>query len=334
MARQVAAAKLEFEAIDDADASTLVVRLRQDVVAAARLMTRREARYLVDQYYQLQKRRIAATNAINMQQRGDEPEPVATLSFIGEQMAVVEGQAKRALDLWTRDYPLSKWARSLDGVGPVIAAGLRAHLDEDPPPTVGRWWRFAGLDPTLVWHKGTERPWNAKLKTLLWKAAGVFVRRAAHPEAVYGHTYLARKSYEWKRNRQGLYADQAAAGAARVAKNTVAWRWYSGCYPFDVPLPGDLGDEVDERAHTLKAYEGEPGSGVPMLPPGHLHNRAMRYSVKLFLAHYHAVAHELRYGKPAPLPYAVAFLENHTHVVPVPNWPLAHDVIRLPTGDE
>ena len=41
--------------------------------------------------------------------------------------------------------------------GPVLAAGLAAHLgSRDLPPTVGHWWRYAGLDPSQKWMSGEQ----------------------------------------------------------------------------------------------------------------------------------------------------------------------------------
>lgn len=321
---------LVIDDLDDENIAELTIRLSKDVADAARLMSNDEARYLVDLYYQLQRRRIAANNALRQQRRGSTPEPVATLAYITAQMTIVEKQTLRTLDLWTRDYPLSQWVRSLRGVGPIIAAGLRAHLpgrgQTEPPPTAGHWWRFAGMDPTVKWNRSEKRPWNAQLKTLLWKAANVFVRSAGeHDDALYGRLYYKRKAYEWERNRQGLYAGQAALGFGRLKKqDTGARRWYSGCYPADVPLPGENGDENSEeaRAAHLKRYELAAGLGVPMLPPGHIHARCLRYISKIFLSHYHSVAYELHFGQPAPRPYPLAVL-GHAHEIPVPNWPMA-----------
>lgn len=55
---------------------------------------------------------------------------------------------------------------SIHGIGPVISAGLLAHIDIHRAVTVGHIWRFAGLDPSVKWLKKTKRPWNAGLKVL------------------------------------------------------------------------------------------------------------------------------------------------------------------------
>jgi hypothetical protein len=58
----------------------------------------------------------------------------------------------------------------------------------------------------------------------------------------------------------------------------------------------------------------------PMLPPAHIHARARRRTVKLFLSHYFTVGFELHYGRKAPSPYVIEHM-GHVDEVPPPNWP-------------
>lgn len=264
----------------DDESYAAVLRLRKDIAEAAKVMTEKEARFLVDLYYQIQGYRIAAFGQIRMMAE----EPTMTLGFLADQAFTLEKQIGRALDLWTRDHEVSQWARSICGVGPVIAAGLRAHLDITHAPTVGHWWRFAGLDPTSKWEKGQKRPWNASLKVLCWKIGQSFVKVSGREADIYGKVYLTRKAYEAAKNESGDYLEQAKAGAARVGKSTDAYKHYAG----------------------------------GKLSPGHLHARACRYAVKLFLAHYHEVAYRKHHGAAPPLPYPIAHM-GHAHHVPAPN---------------
>jgi hypothetical protein len=55
------------------------------------------------------------------------------------------------------------------------------------------------------------------------------------------------------------------------------------------------------------------------LPPAHIHARAKRYAVKLFLAHYQQVAYELHFGKKPPNPYPIEIL-GHAHMIDPPNY--------------
>lgn len=258
-------------------------RLTRDLAEAARMLTPDEARFLVDAYYLIQKDRIRADNQLRA--LSESGEPASVLSWLGEQSRVLETQVKRALDKYSDAQPVGLWARGIVGVGPVIAAGLLAHIDISRCPTVGHIWAFAGLDPTREWGKGERRPWNADLKTLCWKLGESFVKVSAHENDIYGKVYAARKAQEIERNERGDFADQAAAAltAKRYKKDTDAFKHYT----------------------------------AGLLPPAHIHARAKRYAVKLFLAHLHDVWYQEHFGTAPPKPYMIEHL-GHTHFIPPP----------------
>jgi len=271
-----------------------IVALSRDLRAASETMTSDEARFLVDAYYLWQEQRIRAASQVRAllkhDEDGQEAEPHAVLDWLGVNTSRIESNIQAALDHYTNAHDLGRWARSIVGIGPVIAAGLLAHIDIEKAPTAGHIWRFAGLDPTTVWEKKTKRPWNATLKTLCWKIGESFVKFQNNERDVYGKVYVARKSLEVERNEAGLFAEQAASIIA--AKN--------------------IGHETD----AYKAYsQGK-------LPPAHIHARAKRYAVKLFLAHYQHVAYELHYHKLPPRPYVLEHLGHVDYIAP-PNWPMA-----------
>ena len=54
------------------------------------------------------------------------------------------------------------------------------------------------------------------------------------------------------------------------------------------------------------------------LSDAHLHARARRYAVKMFLSHLHEVMYITILGQKPPMPFAIAHL-NHAHYVKVPN---------------
>jgi hypothetical protein len=253
---------------------------------AARSLSDDEARFLVDAYYMMQRDRIRAGNQVRALSESKEPNDV--LTWLGEQSATLETQIKGALGKYSQASVVGAWAESICGIGPVLSAGLLAHIDIQKAPTVGHIWRFAGLDPTVTWEKKNKRPWNARLKTLCWKIGESFVKVSGNDADVYGKVYVARKAQEVERDAAGQFAAQAAA--MLTAKR--------------------FRDETGAK----KAYE----SGH--LPAGHLHARAKRYAVKLFLAHWHAVAYRGAFGTDAPKPYAITAL-GHAHEIPCPNWP-------------
>ena len=262
------------------------VRLSKDLVRAAATLSKREARYLVDLYYQMQDNRIRAAGQV----RSMEDEPRAVLAWYRGQTETLEKQVKRALDHYSKASPLGLWARRQKGVGPVIAAGLLAHLDfevnGERTQTVSRWWSFAGLDPTKKWERGKKRPWNATLKTLCaYKLGEAFVKVCGHEDAFYGQLYRQRKEFEVERNEAGKNADAAARALEekKYAKGTDAYKAYS----------------------------------AGKLPPAHVHHRAVRWTVKLFLSHYHEVGYKLQFGEAPPKPYVFSIL-GHADIIHPP----------------
>ncbi len=263
----------------------VVQRLSRDLVKAACSLSIDEARFLVDAYYQIQENRKTAGNHARV--LAETKEPHGVIQWLFDQNDTVEKQIKRALDSWTDSIPAARWAKSIVGIGPVISAGLAAHFDGSRATTVGHIWRFAGLDPTVEWKKGQRRPWNPALKTLCWKIGESFVKVSGREGDFYGKLYIQRKQVEQGRNDSGALADQAARKLERF----------------------NIGKSTD----AYKAYAGGT------LPPAHIHARAKRWAVKLFLAHYHHVAWTLATGTPPPKPYVISIL-GHADFIAPPNF--------------
>ncbi len=272
-----------------------VARITRDLKEAARTLSHDEARFLVDAYYAMQRDRIRANHQERTLAGGSEPHDV--MSWLADQRESLENQVRRALDAYSASQDAGIWARSIVGIGPVIAAGLLCHLDIRDAPTVGHWWRFAGLDPTVKWERGAKRPWCGSLKRLCWVLGESFVKVSNHERDIYGKIYQARKAWETKRNEACAYADQA-----RESLDTKKF-----------------GADTDARRHYEAGH----------LPPARIHLRAERYAVKFFLSHLHHVMYELHHHKPPPRPYVLSAAAHlsypglgvHTHFVAPPNWP-------------
>jgi hypothetical protein len=275
-------------------------RLSKDLATAARTISDAEARFLVDAYYTMQDGRIRADgqvrsiegNPVDTGEVDDEGnaikriEPHDVLSWLSDQNWVLETQVKRALSKYVDGHIVGSWLTSVHGIGPVISAGLLAHIDITQAPTAGHIWRFAGLDPTVKWLPKTKRPWNADLKVLCWKAGESFVKFSNSPECFYGKLWRKQKDLYIARNDAGLYAERAAEilTAKNYGKVTDAYASYS----------------------------------AGRLPPAHIHAMARRYAVKLFLAHLHHVMHVRILKTEPPLPYPIAIL-GHAHYIPPPS---------------
>jgi hypothetical protein len=260
-----------------------VEKLSRDLRDAAYTLSTEEARFLVDAYYIIQEDRKRSGNQV----RAMENEPHRLLAWFFEQNHLMEVQIKAALDRYSSSKPIGLWMKEQHGIGPVIAAGLMAHVDITRAPTVGHIWRFAGLDPTSKWEKGKKRPHNAALKTLCWKIGQSFMKFSNNEDCFYGHHYRRRKEYYVAKNEAGDYKEQAAA-------------------------------LVTKFKPTTEAY-GHLSKGV--LPPAQIDARARRWAVKLFLSHMHEVWYEIMNSAKPPGCFAIAVLK-HGHYIPPPHWPM------------
>ncbi|WP_348701051.1 hypothetical protein, partial [uncultured Limnobacter sp.] len=131
--------------------------LAKDLLESSKSMTVDQARFLVDTYYQIQDARIRAAAQVRSLVSSEEPHSL--LDWVGDVNFELENKIKRTLEIYAKHNPVGQWSLSITGIGPVIAAGLLAHIDITKAPTVGHIWRYAGQDPTCTWEKGQKRPW-------------------------------------------------------------------------------------------------------------------------------------------------------------------------------
>jgi hypothetical protein len=278
-----------------------IQKLTKDLRQLSKVLTDNEARYLVDSYYQIQEYRKAVENQIRSidapvyyDEKGKKRkpteeelanvvrEPHEVLDWMLHNVELLENQIKNALGYYTDSHKVGGWLKGVTGIGPVISAGLLAHIDITKAPTAGHIWSYAGLDPNSAWDKGEKRPWNAKLKVLCWKIGQSFVKVSNNPNDIYGKLYKSRKAYEAAKNEAGEYADQAKAKLEKfkIGKDTEAYKWYS---------------------------QGK-------LPPAHIQQRAERYATKIFISHLHEYWYEVHHGEKPPAPYPIAIL-GHAHKI-------------------
>jgi hypothetical protein len=256
----------------------ILTRLNRDLREAAKTLSDDEARYLVDAYYTMQDDRKRAHNQV----RSAEVEPHSVIAWLADNSGMLENQIQAALDYYSDAHPVGAWLKSIYGIGPVIAAGLLAHIDIEKAPTAGHIWRFAGLDPTVKWEKKKKRPWNAQLKVVCWKAGQSFLKFSNKEECYYGKLYRGRKEKEVMENDRGDNAERAAK----------------------ILTEKNFGKSTDAYKHL------ESGK----LPPAQIDAMARRWVVKLFLSHLHDVWYRQHFGKAPPLPYPIAIL-GHAHLI-------------------
>lgn len=265
----------------------MFTRFARDVRSMSADLDSTSARNIVDAYYTLQENRMAfAAQARELEKQESPHELVA---FMAHNLQIMEKALKYPLERFAESSVAGEWALSQYGIGPVLAAGLSAHIDITKAPTAGSVWRYAGLDPTQTWEKGQKRPYNAELKTLCWKIGQSFMKFSGKEECFYGQLYKQDKARRIAKNEAGDYAD--------FAKSIL--------------------DKKNFKANQTRA---KLESGI--LSDAQIDAQARRFAVKIFLSHYHAVAYQAHHGEPAPRPYIIAH-GDHVHEIAIPNNPFA-----------
>lgn len=294
--------------------------LRKALRSRASDLDVKSARFLVDSYYQMQELRIMSDNRVRAVEQGVDDNAAGFMDAMSGFYASAEKEVAFWLDKFSAASELGRWGRAQKGVGPVIAAGLLAHIDLDQAKAPSSVWRYAGLDPSSTWDKGQKRPWNAELKKLCWKLGESFIKVQQYDDAVYGHLYAARKRSEWQKNARGeLVGNVEGRKGYAYGATTDSHKWMNAFY---TGVTADMKPVALEGAGKMTMAERLAAGAVRMIPPQAVHGRARRYAVKMFLSHYWAVGYEIRMGKPAPNPWIIEH-GGHVGLVPPPNWPLA-----------
>jgi hypothetical protein len=319
-----------------------LVRLRRDVRKAAEGLTSGQARFLVDTYYQIQQFRIEAAG----QQRAATvaQEPIEFVKWVTGVMTIFEGSIKSALESYANAQIPGRWAMSIVGIGPVIAAGLLAHIDIRKARTAGAIWRFAGLDPSNEWMSAEQartlvgEMWTGDpdadvvtIATRLKRRLDSFQRLAADRKT----GKITKTSLEKAAARRPWNARLKVLawkiGESFVKQQAHASDFYGKLYvqrKAQEALRNEEGRFADQAAAILKRKRiGKDTIAYSWyiqgkLPPAQIHARAKRWAVKLFLAHYQHVAFEATMGTPPPKPYVLTHVPGHQdHILP-PNWPM------------
>jgi hypothetical protein len=273
-------------------------RMMQDLKQSSTLMSRDEARYLIDTYYQIQDFRIISNNQIQSLQLFGEPS--STLTYFAGNFESLENQLKILMGFYSSQYSIGSWLQSICGIGPVLSAAFlvtfapisidRNDKNKTVKCTAGSWYAHAGIAPGIEWNKGEKRPFNARAKVFCFKAGESFVKTQNSKSDFYGKLYAAQKLYYAEKNERGEFAEEAKSKLEKykIGKGTDAYKAYSN----------------------------------GRLPKAHIHAMARRYAVKIFLSHMHDLVWEDYFGTKAPCPYVFSDKFKggvHKHFIEIPN---------------
>lgn len=352
---------LATEIMDDEAkmALTNFVKFDKEVKATIVTATVADVRFCVQAYYQLQGLRITLGGQLRSIEQGksggkkvegqDAPQ-AEVLQWLYNNVLGMENEIKRAMNIWSDSNVVASWCKQVCGIGPVISAGLAAYFDITRAPSVAHFYSYSGYnDNNNPWlgkekakalvkkycpkpqvttdqlialsedpectrsleklrryafdekkekytrdalEKGLAKiPYNAELKTLLWKLGESFVKVSNKPASLYGTIYKQKKASEIEKNEKLEFADQAAKKleTTKIGKKTLAYQSYS----------------------------------VGKLPDAHIHSRATRFAVKIFISHLFEEMYRVEYNSEPPRIYPHVYLEHNDYIEPeVPFTPL------------
>lgn len=326
---------------DDKEHRAFLRRLRADLKTSIETLEPGEARYLVDLYYQLQENRITAKNQVRS---GEDEEPNYLLAWVGEEFAALENQIKSAMNIYTDRFPVTRWMKSITGVGPVIAAGIFAQIDITKAPTAGSIWRYAGLDPTISWMSAANATKAVNEYLNKRKLTEDLAREIAISRGKNADTVLTFAMSKGDGSPRKLTKKTLASALARRPHNarlkTLLWKFatcqvkckghensfygpHFDTYKAGLVVKNERGDFATAAAEVLEAKPNHAQKKIykeGKLPPGHLNARALRWLSKLFISHLHTIYYQDHYGEPAPKPYVIAHL-GHVHMIEPPVMP-------------
>ena len=315
-----------------------------------------EARFLEDNYYQQQQKRIVLENQLRALRQGFDndiedskgSENKSFLEWYLYNTAKMEDQIKKALEIFSDSNYLSKWAKSVKGIGPVIATCLVANLEikENPDGSTdmhaGSWWDYCGLNDN-------NRPWLGKAEStkivnqLLEENSGII-----DDEFVYKLSTITKwkfSHYEAKaKNENGTWSKDKLISASSIIpynKNLKTLMFKIGhsflmCknkpdslygrllkermeYENAKNLAGDYAEQAEailKKKNIGKSTVAYKYYSKGQLPPAHISMRCQRYVTKLFISHLFEAAYYNKYGTMAPQPYVLFFCGHTDYIGP------------------
>lgn len=325
----------------------VVGKLDKDVKDASKLMSRQEARFLVDSYYNMQRDRIRQNNRLLQATNSDTPHQ--SIAWLFDQNLILETRIGKMLDYYSGASPVGLWMRENKGIGPIIAAGLLSYIDITKAPTAGRIWSYSGYIPEINWHSAdTNRikileqfpNWGLKPSTVLsteqiYEIMNFYKR---NPENVFN----SFKDEETDIVKSITFSDMTtylAKPPFNPGLKTLCWKIGESFVKVSSSTNPNYGHLVIRRKIYEKKKNEEGGYKViadrllsekswdkstvtykalssGKLSDGHIHARSKRWAVKIFLSHLHHMMYMSHYNKLPPRPFALEHLGHVDYIPP------------------
>ena len=313
-------------------------------------ITKETFRFVVDRFYDAQRKRIVLSNQIDAIKRETDYQDDTSLEILKMEYAIyvkLEQTYNKLMDVCTKRTRSGRWLREVSGVGPALAATFEAYLDVKKGQHASSFQSYCGLND----H---SKPWYSKeqAKAFVKKAMEecetkeindeVIIRVSADTkwavEFLQEHCMdkeLLEKTGEVKYSKTELEKAITILPFNRNLK-TACWKlgdtfvknanrksMYGKIYQqrkaYEL-AKNDKGDYAEFAALCLqkKNYTGDTRKTYESgkLPLNHIEQRARRYAVKMFISHYFEACYRYTYGVPAERPYAIEHLGHTDYIGP------------------
>lgn len=125
-------------------------KISKNIVQQAVTMQDNEIRSCVDFYYQNQTYRIATENQLRSIRQGydvnEKENNISLMEWNVMQLRNIEENNKMMLVKVSDNKTITRWLKSIVGIGPVISTVLYAYLNVDHATSAGNFWSYAGLN--------------------------------------------------------------------------------------------------------------------------------------------------------------------------------------------
>jgi hypothetical protein len=310
--------------INTNELDTAVKRLTRELRVAAELLGDEQARYLVDTYYDMQHDRIRAEAQIRQTADAEPENPV--IGWLGKSFETLEEGIKAALDRYTSKHSMGAWMRNVYGIGPVISAGILAHI------YMGHWCAVCrGRDKEDCDFRQSAK---SKYKMANGKKPPKHIFQPVISCPTVGHIWqyagiAGEGQHAWEKNTKRPFNARLKtlcwkSGQSFMKFSNKPQCYYGALYRSQKAKYIAMNTAGQYRARALELAKkvgkdteafGHYSTGV--LSPGHIDAMARRWVVKLFLAHLHGEWYTQAFGSPPPAPYPIAIL-GHAHIAPPP----------------
>lgn len=310
------------------------------------------ARILVDMYYSMQDARKAMASKSRAITDGSDPSGGNDVfNFMLRQSEAMEDNAKGFIADFITHHVMWPWFKQVPGIGVVLSAGIASHLGvRDLPPTVGHWWRYAGLDPSQQWLS------KDKLSELWKEQEGDIDQRTRTLSVIVGRDPMTVIRDAVTNHKTGEVTELTKAKAikslARIPFNrplkTLMWKvgdsfvklgskedsFYSTFYrnrKAEEIFRNERGDRAELARKTLMKMPNHAQKAVyaeGKLPDGRVDLMARRATEKLFLSHLHELWWKVTHGwEEPPKPFSISVL-GHAHYIRPPYQDVLKDSMK------